>query len=190
MPITQSGFITADSAAVVKLAARPSFAACGPSRGWATITFQNKEAIAGRAGKDNCHWDCRNRSLRQPDQRFKPSMNNRKPVWPEPAGFGFSFAVFFCLIVFPAFPGRADTNTTFAGPAQPEDLTQLPLQQLMQIEVPTVFSASKFEQKATAAPSSVTVITSDEIKRYGWRTLGDILASAQGFYITYDRNYQ
>jgi iron complex outermembrane receptor protein len=117
-------------------------------------------------------------------------MNNRRPVWPGPTGFGFWFAMFFCLIVFPALTGRADTNTTFTGTAQPEDLTQLPLQQLMQIEVPTVFSASKFEQKATAAPSSVTVLTSDEIKRYGWRTLGDILASAQGFYVTYDRNYQ
>lgn len=80
---------------------------------------------------------------------------------------------------------RADTNTV-----QTEDLTKLSLQQLTQIEVPTVFSASKFQQKATEAPSSVTVITSDEIKRYGWRTLGDVIASAQGFYTTYDRNYE
>lgn len=79
---------------------------------------------------------------------------------------------------------RADTN-----PVQTEDLTQLSLKQLMQLEVPTVVAASKFEQKSTEAPSSVTVITADEIKRYGWRTLGDILASVQGFYVTYDRNY-
>ena len=84
-----------------------------------------------------------------------------------------------------AFAARADTNTL-----QTEDLSSLSLQQLMQIEVPTVFSASKLQQKTTEAPSSVTVITSDEIKRYGWRTLGDLLASVQGFYITYDRDYQ
>ena len=59
----------------------------------------------------------------------------------------------------------------------------------MEIEVPVVFGASKFEQKATEAPSSVTVITSDEIKRYGYRTLADILQSVQGFYVSYDRNY-
>lgn len=69
------------------------------------------------------------------------------------------------------------------------DLTSLSLEDLMKIQVPEVYSASKFEQKATAAPSSTTVITSDEIKRYGYRTLGDVLASVQGFYVTYDRNY-
>ncbi|HTQ50384.1 MAG TPA: TonB-dependent receptor plug domain-containing protein, partial [Candidatus Acidoferrales bacterium] len=68
-------------------------------------------------------------------------------------------------------------------------MTELPLESLMQIEVPKVFSASKFEQKATEAPSSTTVITSDEIQRYGYRTLADILASVQGFYISYDRDY-
>lgn len=91
----------------------------------------------------------------------------------------------FCLLLLPAFATWADTNTI-----QTEDLTKLSLQQLIQIEVPTVFSASKYQQKATEAPSSVSVITSDEIKRYGWRTLGDLLASVQGFYVTYDRNYQ
>ncbi|HEX4645037.1 MAG TPA: TonB-dependent receptor plug domain-containing protein [Verrucomicrobiae bacterium] len=84
-----------------------------------------------------------------------------------------------------AFAARADTNSV-----QREDLTKLSLQQLMQIEVPTVFSASKFQQKATEAPSSVTVITSDEIKRYGWRTLGGLLGSVQGFYVTDDRNFE
>lgn len=84
-----------------------------------------------------------------------------------------------------ALAARADTNTV-----QTEDLSNLSLHQLMQIEVPTVFSASKFQQKATEAPSSVTVISLDEIKRYGWRTLGDLLASVQGFSITYDRSQQ
>lgn len=66
------------------------------------------------------------------------------------------------------------------------DLTQLSIEELMNIEV---YSASKFPQKTSEAPSSVTVITSDEIKKYGYRTLADILRSLRGFYITYDRNY-
>ncbi|MGE0823572.1 MAG: TonB-dependent receptor plug domain-containing protein [Candidatus Binatia bacterium] len=56
-------------------------------------------------------------------------------------------------------------------------------------EIPSVFGASKYEQKVTEAPSVVTIITADEIKKYGYRTLADILQSVNGFYVTYDRNY-
>lgn len=70
-----------------------------------------------------------------------------------------------------------------------KDLTRLSLEELMGIEVDTVYGASKFEQKTTEAPSSVSIVTASDIKRYGYRTLGDILNSVAGFYITYDRNY-
>src|ERR1035441_10903512 len=50
------------------------------------------------------------------------------------------------------------------------DLTELPLEALMDIEVPKVFGASKLEQMETEAPASVTVVTADEIKKYGHRT--------------------
>ena len=49
----------------------------------------------------------------------------------------------------------------------------------MEVQVPVVSTASKFAQKATEAPADATVITSDEIKKYGWRTLGDLLASVR-----------
>src|SRR2546423_176750 len=58
-----------------------------------------------------------------------------------------------------------------------EDLTDLPLETLMGMEVPTVYSASKFEQKTTEAPSSISIVTTEEIKRYGYRTLADVLRS-------------
>lgn len=79
-------------------------------------------------------------------------------------------------------PGNASTNGA-------PDLTDMSLEQLMQIQVPVVVTASKFEQKATEAPAQATVITSNEIKKYGWRTLGDLLASVPGFYVSYDRDY-
>jgi outer membrane receptor for ferrienterochelin and colicins len=68
----------------------------------------------------------------------------------------------------------------------PSDLTGLSLEDLMNV---TVSTASKYEQKTTEAPSSITIITADEIKKYGHRTLAEILKSVRGLSISYDRNY-
>ena len=119
-----------------------------------------------------------------PRKRLIQSMNKRNPLLPILPARALLFWHFLCVLLLLAVSARADNSTN-----QTQDLTELSLEELMQIKVPVVYSASKFEQKATEAPSSVTVITSDEIKRYGYRTLGDILASVQGFYVSYDRNY-
>lgn len=50
-------------------------------------------------------------------------------------------------------------------------------------------SAAKYEQKQNEVAASVSVITRDEIKAFGWRTLGEALASLPGIHITYDRQY-
>jgi iron complex outermembrane receptor protein len=63
------------------------------------------------------------------------------------------------------------------------------MEQLMSLQVTEVYSASRFKQSVTEAPASVTIITSDDIKRFGYRTLADALRSVRGFYISYDRNY-
>ena len=91
-----------------------------------------------------------------------------------------SFALAFALA--PAFSAEI-------APAAKTDLTEMPLEALMQMDVPKVVGASKYEQKTTEAPASVTVVSNEEIKRYGYRTLADILESAQGFYVSYDHNY-
>ncbi len=69
------------------------------------------------------------------------------------------------------------------------DMTDLDIEELLNVEIQTVYGASKFEQKVTEAPSSVSIVTAVEIKKYGYRTLADILRSIRSFYITYDRNY-
>ncbi len=46
-----------------------------------------------------------------------------------------------------------------------------------------VYSASKYEQKEAEAPSSISVISADEIRRNGYRTLSDALSSVTGFYV-------
>ena len=71
--------------------------------------------------------------------------------------------------------------------AEPQpDLTALPLEQLMRLEVVT---ASRFPQRLSQAPGSVTVITADDIRLYGHRTLADVLRSVPGVHVSYDRNY-
>jgi len=67
-----------------------------------------------------------------------------------------------------------------------QDLSEASLEELANI---TVYTASRRTQKVTDAPSSVTVITRDEIQKYGYRTLADILRSVRGFNVTYDREY-
>ncbi|WP_394475059.1 TonB-dependent receptor plug domain-containing protein [Ralstonia mannitolilytica] len=67
------------------------------------------------------------------------------------------------------------------------DLTELPIEQLMQVQVVT--GASKYAQASDDAPANVSVITADDIKAHGWRTLADILRSLPGLYTNYDRNY-
>lgn len=76
----------------------------------------------------------------------------------------------------------------FAGSAaaEPVDLTQLSIEQLLDVQI---VSASKFAQKASDAPASVTVITSEEIRQFGWRTLAEVLRSVRGFFTHYDRLY-
>jgi len=79
----------------------------------------------------------------------------------------------------------AVTSSSVSKPA----ITDFSIEELMRIEVETVTGASKFKQKITEAPSSISIITSSEIRRYGYRTIGEALQSLRGFYTTYDRAY-
>lgn len=66
------------------------------------------------------------------------------------------------------------------------DLTALSLEQLMDIPV---VAASKYAQPQHEVAASVSVITREDIRTFGWRTLGEALASLPGFHTTYDRLY-
>lgn len=84
-------------------------------------------------------------------------------------------SVFLGLLTIPA--AYSDTQT---------DLTELPIENLLNMEV---YSASKFPQKKSEAPTAVTVITAQDIKDYGYRTVADIMQSVRGIQISSERNY-
>ncbi|KJV05865.1 TonB-dependent receptor plug domain-containing protein [Methylocucumis oryzae] len=62
-------------------------------------------------------------------------------------------------------------------------------QALLFSELPSVLTASRHEQPIAKAPAAVDIITAEQIKRYGWRTMAAILGSLPGFLSTYDRAY-
>ncbi len=66
------------------------------------------------------------------------------------------------------------------------DLTTLSLEQLMDIPV---MGASKYEQKQSEVAAAVRIITREEIRNFGWRTLDQALSSLPGIHGTYDRQY-
>src|SRR5260221_13350125 len=59
----------------------------------------------------------------------------------------------------------------------------------MHLDAGRVFGASERLQPVTEAPASVSFITADEIARYGYRTLADILRGVRGMYVSDDRNF-
>lgn len=69
----------------------------------------------------------------------------------------------------------------------PPDFTGLSLEDLSRVDL--VHAASRHEQGRGEAPSSVSVMTGEEMRQHGYRTLADALRALGGFYVTDDRNY-
>lgn len=66
------------------------------------------------------------------------------------------------------------------------DLTELSLEDLLNV---TVVGAAKYEQRQEEVAAAVSVITRNEIKAFGWRTLDEALATLPGIHTSYDRQY-
>jgi iron complex outermembrane receptor protein len=70
--------------------------------------------------------------------------------------------------------------------AQSGELQEVSLDSLLNLDVS---SASRHAQKIRQAPASITVITREDIRRYGYETIADVLNRVRGFYTSDDLNY-
>ncbi|MCB0320257.1 MAG: TonB-dependent receptor [Bdellovibrionales bacterium] len=77
--------------------------------------------------------------------------------------------------------------TNVAAQDDNPDLLELEMEELLLVEV--VSSASKYEQKVSEAPASVTIISRRQIELLGYRTFAELIRGVRGFYSTNDRNY-
>lgn len=57
------------------------------------------------------------------------------------------------------------------------------------IELEDVYAAAKYLQGVREAPASITIVTGEDIKRYGHRNLSDVVNNVKGFYTYSDKNY-
>jgi len=67
-----------------------------------------------------------------------------------------------------------------AGSRTAGDLLELPFEDLLQVEIR---SAGKRDERIRDIPASVTILTREDIERYGWITFEELLRNVPGFYV-------
>ncbi len=95
------------------------------------------------------------------------------------------------LLALTAVPLRAQ---------DPAELEKMSLDSLLKVKVQAsslddqtrgkLSAASLYDQTSAEAPSSVTILSSTELRRLGYRSLSEVLAGVRGFTVASDRNYE
>ncbi|MCK6407894.1 MAG: TonB-dependent receptor [Thauera sp.] len=67
-----------------------------------------------------------------------------------------------------------------------DDLTALPFEELL---LRDFISASRLARQVSDSPAAVAIVTADDIRAYGYRTLADVINGMRGLYTTDERTY-
>src|SRR5258708_4631076 len=130
---------------------------------------QNRSGRRIPSGELSCFLLMRRPKSSKPANRRTPSLIGERRLR------RFNARILGSGLLFLAMFSTLAASAAQSPQPKPIDLTELPIEALMNLEVPKVYAASKLEQKTTEAPSSITIITADEVKKYGYRTLADAL---------------
>jgi outer membrane receptor protein involved in Fe transport len=116
----------------------------------------------------------KSRKMRGPEGREKSRCADRKPL------------AILAVAIHLALGSTLTASASAMAASTPRELSDLSLEDLLKVEVT---SASKYSQSSREAPSAVQVISAEDIRRYGWRTLAEALQSLPGVYVSSDRAY-
>lgn len=89
----------------------------------------------------------------------------------------------FCLTA----SGAWAQNPSLPDIEDSTDLTEIPFERLLNTKLQR---ASTIARQVSDAPSAVSIVTAEDIRAHGFRTLADVINSMRGLYTTYDRKYE
>lgn len=92
---------------------------------------------------------------------------------------GFFALALWALGALPAGAATADATEAV-------DVTGRPFEELLKTEIIT---ADKLARQISDAASAVSIVTAQDIRAYGYRTLDDILSSMRGLHLAHDYRY-
>jgi iron complex outermembrane recepter protein len=111
-------------------------------------------------------------------KRIRPTRTLQAPV----KGLSVLFLLLLCEMAKGAAPQAIQSQTPQASQLPPGDLTQVSIENLMNMEIS---SASKKEQPASRTAAAVFVLTQEDIRRSGMTNLPDVLRLVPGLEVAH-----
>jgi outer membrane receptor protein involved in Fe transport len=84
------------------------------------------------------------------------------------------------LLTIPILSCGSFSSSVGAQSLETDELLQLPFDELLQVQIR---SAGKRDEQIRNIPASVTIVTREEIQRYGWISLEELLRNVPGFFV-------